>query len=233
MMILKYALVGLVLAGGVNTFAQNDVKTAEATTEVKKVKMKKTPAERADRKVSNLNEQLDLTADQQSKIEALTATMLQSVEKVKADKTTTDEVKKSQVKALKETYKSDLDAVLTEDQIAKMAEMKAEKKQLKQENKSTPEDRAAKQTAEMTEKLSLTPEQVEKVSVLNLKVENKIAVIKKDAAMTKEKKREFIKGNKKDHMSVMKTILTAEQLVSYEAWLAEKKATKKDTKAVD
>ncbi|MDC1195796.1 hypothetical protein N8Z27_03240 [Crocinitomicaceae bacterium] len=84
----------------------------------------------------------------------------------------------------------------------------------------TPAEKAASQTAEMTSALSLTPEQVVKVESLNLRVAKKIEVIETNATFSAAKKTEFINGNKKDHKSVMKMILSEEQLVTYEAWLS-------------
>lgn len=89
-------------------------------------------------------------------------------------------------------------------------------------NTQTPGEKAAKQTAAMTQVLSLTPEQVEKVQTLNLKVADKVDAIEKNNAIDAANKKEFIEGNKKDHMAMMRTILTDEQLVTYEAWLTEK-----------
>lgn len=228
MKILKYTLATLVFIGGVNAIAQQNDQTTEPTTQVKE---KKSPADRADKKVAKLNESISLTDDQQAKIKTLTTTYIESVLKVKADETTTDEVKKSQVKGLRETYEKDLNALLDAEQQAKLAEVKEEKKaQRKASKKKTTAERAAAKSDKMVEKLSLDSDQEEKVRTLNLKVAMKIEAIKKDDSMSKEKKKEFIEGNMNDHMIVMKTILTAEQLVTYEAWVAEKKAEKKAKK---
>ncbi|MFT6983550.1 MAG: hypothetical protein ACJAUD_002328 [Crocinitomicaceae bacterium] len=100
--------------------------------------------------------------------------------------------------------------------------------QTKVNTTQTPDERAAQQTAAMTEALSLTAEQVENVQILNLKVANKIQAIKDNDALDAAKKKEFINGNKKDHLVIMRTILTDEQLVTYEAWLSEKKVAPKN-----
>ncbi|MFT6281263.1 MAG: putative transglutaminase-like cysteine proteinase [Salibacteraceae bacterium] len=100
--------------------------------------------------------------------------------------------------------------------------------QTKVNTTQTPGERAAQQTAAMTEALSLTAEQVENVQILNLKVANKIQAIKDNDALDAAKKIEFIYGNKKDHLVIMRTILTDEQLVTYEAWLSEKKVAPKN-----
>jgi len=231
MTILKYALAGLVLLGGINTFAQED-KKVETKTELKN---DKTPEERADKKVAKLTEKLSLTEAQAASTKTLLLEMITNIQAMKADETLTKETKKAKVKSMKENFKTDLEALLDDSQKEKLAEIEAEHKakiaEKKAQKKKTYTERAAALTDEMTEALSLTPEQVEKVRVLNLKVADKIHVIKNDESMTKEKKKEFIKGNKADHLNVMSTILTDDQMVTYEAWMAEKKAERKDKKA--
>lgn len=84
-------------------------------------------------------------------------------------------------------------------------------------------EKVATLTTEMTTALSLSSEQVEQVSNLNLKVAEKIQAIKDNAQLDSAKKKEFIEGNKKDHKNVMSSILTADQFVIYEKWLSEQK----------
>ncbi|MFT6245808.1 MAG: putative transglutaminase-like cysteine proteinase, partial [Crocinitomicaceae bacterium] len=60
--------------------------------------------------------------------------------------------------------------------------------QTKVNTTQTPGERAAQQTAAMTEALSLTAEQVENVQILNLKVANKIQAIKDNDALDAAKK---------------------------------------------
>ena len=93
-------------------------------------------------------------------------------------------------------------------------------------------EKAAALTAEMTELLSLTTEQVDKVRTLNLKVANKIEAIVNDGTMTNEKKTLFINGNKTDHKRIMNSILNDDQMVTYEAWLASRNGTLMEDAAV-
>lgn len=232
MMILKYALVGLVLLGGVNTFAQEEEKSADTQTEVKQ---KKTAEEKAEHKMTKLTEKLSLTDEQVSEIKPLLLDLMNNIKETKANESLTADAKKAKVKSFKEVFSANVEAKLDESQKEKFAELKAEheaKVAEKKANKKTPGEHAAELTEEMTELLSLTTEQEEKVRILNLKVANKIQAIKDNDSMTKEKKKEFIKGNKGDHKNEMTGILTADQLVTYEAWLTEKKAAHKEKKAV-
>ena len=79
-----------------------------------------------------------------------------------------------------------------------------------------PEVSARIQTEQMTKMLDLTESQVTSVSELNLKVQKKIEAINV-GKMTEEKKREFIKGNLNDRMSVLRRLLTKSQFEEYSA----------------
>ena len=76
--------------------------------------------------------------------------------------------------------------------------------------------RSRKQLETLTPELSLTPEQVEQIHALNIKVEAKIYAIRTNTEMDAAKKQEFIRGNREDQQRVMQTILTPEQYAKYE-----------------
>lgn len=99
--------------------------------------------------------------------------------------------------------------------IVKPTVQKVERKVFKLD---TPEARAKYQTQQMTTMLDLTEAQVARVSILNLKVENKIEVIR-NSRMMEEKKKEFIQGNLNDRMSALKSLLTKDQFNEYSASL--------------
>ena len=181
----------------------------------------KTAEEIADKKVEKLTEKIELTEEQASKIETLTIEFVTLKRKIKADETISTEDKKTQIKNAKKASKEQFNEILTEEQLAKLKELKEEHKKL------APQKKADKMTKHMTEELELTDTQVERVKILNLKVAEKIKAIIDDESMSKEKKKEFIKGNKADHKNAMKSILTADQLEKYETILEEMKAKKK------
>ena len=224
MKILKFAIVALIAFGGANAFAQEEtpVKTEK--------KEAKTPQEKANLKINKLTEALELTEEQQVKAKEISERFITRIQAIKADTTIAVETKKAQFKELKKAHKEEIKAILDENQLVKLEQLEAERKAKKEASKKTPEERAEAQTQRMATALDLTEEQIEKVRILNLKVINKIQVIKEDESMTPEKKKEFIKGNKQDHKSVMKSILTDEQFVKYEEYLANRRATGKDKK---
>ena len=179
----------------------------------------KTAEEIANKKVEKLTEIIDLTEEQASKIQTLTFEFVSLKRKIKTDETISAEDKKTQIKDAKKASKEQFNKILTEEQLTKLKELKEEHKNM------DPQKKADKMTKHMTEELELTDDQVERVKVLNLKVAEKIKAIKEDETMSKEKKKEFIKGNMKDHKNVMKSILTADQFVKFEE-MSEKMKSK-------
>ncbi len=87
---------------------------------------------------------------------------------------------------------------------------------------NTPEERAKKETEIMKKELNLSDEQTERVSILNLKVEQKIQAIV-DGDLPEDKKKEFIAGNMNEKLKVLSTILDEKQLAKYKALIANKK----------
>lgn len=77
--------------------------------------------------------------------------------------------------------------------------------------------RSRKQLETLTPELSLTPEQVEQIHALNIKVEAKIQAIRTNPEMDAAKKQEFIQGNRGDQRAMMQMILTPEQFAKYES----------------
>lgn len=207
MKIAKYAMIVCLVTTGFSVTAQDDAKK-----EVRKEKKEKAM------------ESIDLSDDQRAEIDALREETREKLEAIKADESMEQDAKKAEMKAIKSESKEAMSEVLSDDQKAKLKEIKADHKAAKKD--ITPEDVAKKQTDKMKEVVELTAEQEEKVYELNLIVANKIDVIKKDASMTAEQKKEFIKGNKEDKRRGLEQILTADQIAQWDAHIAAKKKSK-------
>jgi hypothetical protein len=96
----------------------------------------------------------------------------------------------------------------------------------------TPEERATAQTEKMKKELALTPEQVEKVKVINLGIIQKNEGVK-TSTMTGEEKKAAHKSNEEARDAMLKDVLTTEQFQKYQTIKAERvqmKATKADLK---
>jgi periplasmic protein CpxP/Spy len=85
-----------------------------------------------------------------------------------------------------------------------------------EKTKLTPEQRADRKTEHMAKQLSLTPEQTNKVSVLNRGIAQKNESIRSNPRMTAEQKQAALKANKEHHETSLKSILTAEQFEKYQ-----------------
>jgi len=91
----------------------------------------------------------------------------------------------------------------------------------------TPAERAKMQTEHMTKSLDLTPEQAEKVGMLNAKYAEKLETMRAERQAQREGMKEENKvGGKELHdarMTELKAILTPEQFTKMEAIKEEKK----------
>jgi hypothetical protein len=97
-----------------------------------------------------------------------------------------------------------------------------------EKTKMTPEQRADKKTEHMAKQLSLTPEQTNKVSVLNRGIAQKNESIRSNPKMTAEQKQAALKANKQHHEASLKSILTAEQFEKYQQNQAAKSVKKEE-----
>ncbi|MDB2656706.1 hypothetical protein N9Y60_01485 [Crocinitomicaceae bacterium] len=231
MKIAKYALAACVVSLGFTSMAQDNTQKANCK---EKCKEKCASSEASnEKKKAHVMDALELSDDQREEIESLREELNDKRATLKADESLDEAARMEQMKALKAEKKSAMEEILTEDQQEKLTAMKAEMKAERKANKKdvTPGEVAEKQTAKMIEVIEdLTPEQEERLRILNLKVANKIDAIKKDDTMTDEKKKEFIKGNKEDKRRMLESILTEAQLAQWDAHVANKKKMKFEKK---
>lgn len=100
--------------------------------------------------------------------------------------------------------------------------------------KKTPQERATMLTERMDKALVLTADQKAKISELNLGVALKNERIRKDASLTKDKKKEALEANKATRDYNLKMILTPEQYAKVEKMQAKmqerREAYKEDKK---
>lgn len=202
------ALAGLVAMSVNSSFAQGDSK-------------QHTPQERAERMTERMSSDLNVDQAKKTELMAVNLRFVETSSKLRSDANLSDEARKTEMKAAKDVYNSELSTVLSPEQLVKLEQLKQEKKELRAERKEmTPEERAAQLTERMNQVLALTEQQYTQVSQLNLGVEMKIEAIRNNSEMTPEQKKEFIQGNRKDQMAVLSNILTPEQ---FDKWKAEKK----------
>jgi Spy/CpxP family protein refolding chaperone len=90
-----------------------------------------------------------------------------------------------------------------------------------EKEKRTPQERATMLTERMDKALVLTADQKGKISELNLGVALKNERIRKDASLTKDKKKEALEANKATRDYNLKMILTPEQYAKVEKMQAK------------
>lgn len=88
------------------------------------------------------------------------------------------------------------------------------------------EERVAAQTQAMAEKLSLTPEQKAQVGDINLAIARKNEAVRNDASMSEETKQQSYKGNKDARAQMIKPLLNADQLKTFEEMEANSRPTR-------
>lgn len=96
--------------------------------------------------------------------------------------------------------------------------------------KKTPAERAEMHTEKMTKALGLTADQRAKVAELNLGIAMKNEAIRNNQNMSKELKKESLKGNHDARMAQLKLILTEEQYKKAQEHEAQMKAKKEAKK---
>lgn len=206
------------------------------------------PEERVQRKVDRMTTQLDLTEDQQAKVKALMLKQHEDRIAMKgAAQDMTEEEKaamKEERKAARTAFEQDLNSILTAEQQEVYTGMK-DKRKMKTKGKKkekgkkakmkqkSPEQKVERKVAKLTEDLNLSPAQQEQMTALMLGRQKVGKPGKKGSELSTEE-REAIKAERKAEKAAYKekfeSILTAEQLATYEKLKEERKEDKKEKK---
>ena len=177
--------------------------------------------DRSEKKIQTLKAALALTDAQVSQV---TAIHTDYATKIKAAKDAASErgAAKEAVKTLRTERDAAIKTILNSEQVAKFEAMKAERKDRRGhkgrrggrghgKHGGTPEERAAKHTEKLTEKLSLSPEQTSKVAAINTEF-----AAKRKAAKEAEGGKEAKKALRSEHKAAIKAVLTPEQVAIFE-----------------
>jgi Spy/CpxP family protein refolding chaperone len=159
-------------------------------------------------------EQLNLTADQKTKLEALRAAQKKEWSDLKNNQAATAEGNKKQRQELQQKYQAQIKAILTPEQQAQMA-------QSRKEHRKGPE--ANGQRKGLKETLNLTEAQQTKMSALNKDFKTKRESLRSNTSLTADQKKEQMKALVQQHRSEVKSILTPEQQQKLEAMPREQR----------
>jgi Spy/CpxP family protein refolding chaperone len=196
----------------------------------------KDAAQMAEKQTERMTQQLSLTETQAAQVLKINQAFS---EKMK----TSDKEDSEARKTIRAEHDQAIKGVLTAEQLTKMEADRSKMKENRQEGKAkmagghpsragqtkggqsnqegslsrggerTPENMADKQTARMTQELSLTDKQVEKVRSINLEFASKMAAMREGG----EPDRTAMKELQSAHKTSLKGVLTAEQVKKMEA----------------
>jgi len=197
--------------------------TAQTSTDKSKCK---NSGERSERQLEKMKAELGLTETQVSQ---LTAINTEYAAKMKAAKeaATDKEANRATCNNLRTEKTAAVKGILNTEQLAKFETIKSEhkgkrgKKGAHGKNAGTPEERAQKHTARLTEKLSLSEAQATRVAAINLEY-----AAKKKAAKDADTDREAFKNLRTEQHTAIKAVLTAEQVTAYEDMKGDRKGKK-------
>ncbi|OGX84712.1 hypothetical protein [Hymenobacter glacialis] len=110
------------------SFAQTTTPAAARQYKARTSNAAKTPAQKADRHAAKMAKELGLTADQEARVEQLLVARQQESAAFKAKYGTDKKAGRSEKQAAHGRYESQLKAILTADQYAKLGQLKAERR---------------------------------------------------------------------------------------------------------
>jgi hypothetical protein len=159
---------------------------------------------------------LNLTHEQQAQVKTINTNFKQKVKELKASNSMTLGEYKQKIGDLNQQRKAAFDATLTATQKAKLESEKLQKQQERKEKMAT-------RFEKMKNKLQLTQDQEAKLKTKRAEVQQQVAIIRNDNALSQEQKREELKALRVSQKEYLKTILTQEQLKKLEQKTESKK----------
>ena len=146
---------------------------------------------------------LNLTEDQKSQVQPIMQKARDEMKAIHEDSTLTQEQKGQQIQTIKQSTDEQLKSILTPDQFQKYQQMKSE---WKNKNKEGEHGRH-----NLFEKLNLSTAQQDQVQTVMQKSKADTKVVKENAALTADQKKEQIKTIRQGADEQLKSILTPEQ----------------------
>lgn len=152
--------------------------------------------------------ELNLSTDQQEKIKTLNSEFKAKFDDLKNNNSLTEEAKKDQRKSLKESRKSQLQAVLTPEQQAKFKEIKEKNNRYSGKKFA---DRKRNGHRGFEKKLNLTEDQKTKIEASRKSFKESIHSLRADSSLSKESRAEKRKELSVKHKAEFLSFLTQDQ----------------------
>jgi Spy/CpxP family protein refolding chaperone len=171
--------------------------------------------------------ELNLSADQKTKLKAIHQREKAEMDAVKANTAITQEQRRTQHMAIRDKYREEMKTILTPEQRLKAEQVRSEMKGKHGEGRPGeprdtirgrgrgPADARGKDRGARMEKiqkeLNLTADQQQKVRQIRQDFKGRIDAVRNDASLSQEQKKEKMKEIMKAQGEQMKTVLTPEQ----------------------
>ena len=183
------------------------------------------------RERGSLQERLNLTEEQLSKLRAAYKVWKEYAKSVRLNQELTQEEKQVKLKAGFEEYDAKVKEILTEEQYAKLVEIRRNASRPNQNNGNTGNGgneqnghSRAEHRRELRQILNLTEEQLTKLRAIHQYATNKIRAILTNEELSREEKSAQIKEVKKQAHNRRMQVLTEEQKEKLRQWRAEHRA---------
>jgi Spy/CpxP family protein refolding chaperone len=150
--------------------------------------------------------ELNLTADQQAKIKQIMEANHTKMQAIRNDQSLTQEQRQQQMRALHESMKTQMDAVLTPDQQQKMAQMHE-----KHGGMGGPGMMGGNPGERMAKELNLTADQQTKMKAIMESTHQQMSAIEKDQSLSQQDKHAKIQQLHESTKSQISAILTPDQ----------------------
>lgn len=181
------------------------------------------PCERLEKSYAWMKDSLNLNASQQQQIGRFRDEACAALKTAKTEAGEDRELLKTKAKDILQNYRKQVRSVLSSEQISKLEARQKAAGKGKGKSHGTPEQRAARMTAVMKEKLLLTAVQEKTVADANL------ALVKKTAALKEQLKsggdtaavRAALKKARQEHDATVRSVLTPDQMKSWDALKAD------------
>jgi Spy/CpxP family protein refolding chaperone len=184
----------------------------------------------------NMYQQLNLTADQQSKLKAMRDDFKKQADAIKAQNLSEDE-QRTKMQALHQQQRQQIDAILTTDQKQQLEKLRSERReQMNNQRNSDSTGKGNRQSwnnhkggQNIQKELNLTSDQQAKVKAIRTDFKSKAEAIRNDQSLTKDQKHAKFQELMQQQRDQMKTVLTKEQQDKWQQLRSERNAHRNAT----
>lgn len=159
--------------------------------------------------------QLNLTAEQQSKVDKMQADFRKEMQKLNKNDSMTVKNQREQREALSKAHRSNMESVLTADQKKQLEQLRKSNSGMGRGSRGPGKGNGDKQFEKMQEMLKLTPAQATAVQESRTKMQADMKAIRANDKLTQEERNTAMAKLREQEQANMKKILSAEQFTQW------------------